>query len=169
MHLRPIRFAAAMLAMTTLALSACQSDQAGNNGGGSYERLLSETEPVEILDRAYGSDQSLQYPQWKLVKTEEDLKALGLSLNSDVNFDEQDMIIQALGKQSTGGYWVRIEGVQQVGETLYVQSTVNRPGENQAVTQQVTHPYAAVVVPETGARRLRTSTEEVTGQSRPDA
>jgi hypothetical protein len=166
MNAKPQLLILALLAAASLAIAGCGTDQ-NANGSGSYQRLLSETQPVQIVDRAYGSDQNLEYPQWKLIKTQQDLKDLGLSLGSDVNFEQQDMIIQALGKQPTGGYWAHINGVQRLQDTLYVQSTVNRPGEDQAVTQQVTYPYAAVIVPETGAQRLRTSTEEVTGQSRP--
>jgi len=126
-----------------------------------------ETEPVEIVARYHGSSENSAQPGAHLVQSRSELKELGFNLPSDVDLEKQAMIVQTLGKQPTGGYWVRIDGVQKVGDTLHVQSTVNRPAEGQVATQQVTYPYAAVAIPATEATRLRTAPEAVTGQQPP--
>jgi hypothetical protein len=164
MQMRLDKLAALMLMTIGLGLAGCagNGDQPANSAG-SFSETLAQTRPVEILDRASGSDQNLAQPDWRLIKTEAELKKLGFSPDGQIDFANQDMIILALGEQNTGGHQARITGVQQVGQTLYAQARIQRPGENQAVTQQITYPYTAVIVPETNATRLSGSTES--GQS----
>lgn len=71
-------------------------------------------------------------------------------LDRQVRWDRQVVVLVGQGMQSTGGYWVRVTGVEleeRRGEPwLRVTYLANRPGPGQMVTQALTQPYSAVVV-----------------------
>mgnify|MGYP006299607477 CR=1 FL=1 len=168
MHSRIQMALMGVLAVAMLAAVGCQGN--GDGQPGSRADRLASVQPVEILDRTAGSaGEAIQHPGWKLVKTQEELDELGLELDREVDFDKYDLVVQSLGQRNTGGYWVHIKSVEREGNVLWVRSVVNRPGEGQPTTQQITYPYGAVLIRDTPATRLRTSTESVTGQAPPSA
>ena len=165
--------------MPVLAAVTSAALLTGCNGGGQDMQQAAEkaprpsttaSEPVEIVAHAHGDDSTLQRATVRLIKTPDELAALGLDElpGLEPNFGDQDVIVFALGEQPTGGYWVHITGIQRVGEVLYVQAQVNRPADDAAVTQAVTHPYCAVVVPGTRATRALSDPTEVVGEPMPE-
>jgi hypothetical protein len=162
-------FHLACLLVASLALMGCETGDQPADRPGSYSEMLAQTEPVPILDSEHGNAEALAEPGWHLVKNEAGLEELGFEPEIEVDLQQQDLIVQALGEQNTGGYWNRIQSVQRRGDTLFVQSLVNHPGDDEMTTQQITYPYSAVLVPETGATRLRTNWRELTGQQPPRA
>ena len=127
---------------------------------------------VPIIDRVSGDDEALTEPQIELIRSAEELDELGtrLGLSEDaVDFDEQSLVVFALGTQRTGGYWARITAAQLVGDTLWVQAVANAPGEDEMVTQQITHPYTVAIIPRVGAEvQIARQVRSVTGE-RPEA
>ncbi len=108
---------------------------------------------IDHVDR--GDSAALTLPGVRLIKSEEQLRALGSDelLAIAVDFDDSDLVVVSMGEQPTGGYWCDVTAVQQVGNTLWVQATVNRPGEDEVVTQALTYPYCAAVIEKTAATR----------------
>jgi hypothetical protein len=98
------------------------------------------------------------------------LDALGAQELSEleVDLDQYDLVLVALGQQPTGGYWVHITGLQRVGDVIYVEGIANAPADDEAVTQAQTYPYAAAVIPKVNAAlALRSSIQSVQSQQPP--
>jgi len=162
------RLALTILAVLGTAMAGCQSAGTGQaDGEGSRRQVLAQTEPVEIRDHLSGGNDALAEPDVRLIKDQAAANELGLDLPRDVDLSEHDLVLHALGKQNTGGYWVHIDAIQQIGDKLFVQSTINRPASDQAVTQQITYPYALAVIPNTDAKRTTLDYTAVTGQAAP--
>lgn len=126
-------------------------------------------EPVEIVDKTRGDQPAFSMPGAILIKTSEDLAAEGLDGIEGLNVDlaSHDVIVVSLGEQPTGGYWTDITGAQLVGDTLWVQATVNRPADSDGVTQAITYPFAAASIANTTATRVHLEPREVIGQPTP--
>lgn len=168
------RFASMILlaGAITFALTACQSGN-GNDAGqmdeGSRQATLEQTQPVEIRSQMTGSGDGPEEMTVRLIKNQKQLKQLDFQPAKDVNLQQNDLVLVALGEQNTGGYWVRIDGIQRVGRTLYVEATINKPGEGQATTQALTYPYTVAVIPNTQARGTpRLDYTTVSGQPGPE-
>lgn len=157
-----------MLGLASAAMAAVLS---GCGGGGQRggDRLgdagPTAAEPVEILNQVHGENPALSEMAVRLIKTQDQLAALGVeSLEGlAVDYGTQDVVILALGEQPTSGYWADITGVQLVGDVLYVQGIAGAPAEDAMTTQQLTYPYAAAVIPETPATRALSDIESVVG------
>ncbi len=65
----------------------------------------------------------------------------------DVDFDRRMVIVAFLGRRSTGGYAVRIDSVWRAAGAIGVGVKVRKPGPRSLVTQSLTSPCHAVVVP----------------------
>ena len=131
---------------------------------------LPPAEPVTILDAQRGDDPALEVGMVKLFKSWDELESMGAVSLAEltVDFAQADVVLFALGVQPTGGYWADITGVQKVGEVLYVQCTVNAPGEDQMVTQAITHPYCVATITKTTATTVLSDPEEVRGKPMPE-
>jgi hypothetical protein len=156
-----------LLTAVGLALGGCQGKNV-EQAGPSPSDMLAQTTPIEIVSQSTGNAQALAEPTVKLVKNQQQLDMLGLEVPQSANLSEHDLVVHALGQQNTGGYWVRIKAIQKVGNRLYVQSTINKPGADQTVSQAVTYPYAVAVIPQTEATSVTIDPTTVTGQSPSD-
>jgi hypothetical protein len=65
----------------------------------------------------------------------------------DVDFSKYMIVLAAMGQKPTGGYSVAIDGVYQSKSYLYASVTETSPGRNCVVTQALTTPVDAVLVP----------------------
>ena len=122
---------------------------------------------VQILEQETGSNESLNETMVELIDSEQERSALGVDipLAEQVNWNQQSLIVLAMGEQNTGGHWARITGVQRVGEELWVQGVVNQPAPDAMVTQQITYPYAAAIIPKpAGEVQFRRQIDTVTGR-----
>ena len=128
----------------------------------------SMSEPVAIKQAKAGSDQALRTSGVRVINNEAELKELGAESFEifNPNFENESIVILSLGEQKTGGYWVEITGLQQVGETLYVQGVANKPGEEEIVTEAIEYPYAAVLVEKVEPKRVIPDLNQVTGQGK---
>lgn len=143
-----------------------------------YESITSpaQTRAVEIRSKMMGQNLEGEVPPFPasmLIKSEEALaKAGGSSLRGlKVDFDDEAVVLVSLGEQPGVGYWVQITDVQQAGDTLYVQYTVNRPegdlSSGGGMESGVSRPFAAAVVPDIGAKNVRSDARTVVGQAMP--
>ncbi|QQE13795.1 protease complex subunit PrcB family protein [Planctomycetota bacterium] len=156
---------ASVLVVAVLAggfVAGCANNQKAVKGP---EHSMSE--PVAIKKAQAGSDAALTSAGVQVVNSDVEMNELGADLAAlKPNFDEESVVILSLGEKNTGGYWVEITGVQQVGETLYVQGRANQPGENEIVTEAIEYPYAAVVIEKVEPASVIPDLDQVEGQSK---
>ncbi len=125
-----------MLVVTFGVLTACETDQP----------MTFNTQPVPILQSYAGNDASLPGPDVIVVNSAAQLPEGSELAGQNIDFSRRSLVIVTLGERPTGGYGVRIHGVQRHNNTLYVQGVETQPGSDAVVTQALTHPYAAVEV-----------------------
>lgn len=164
----PHRLASLLLSVLAVALFVGCETNRNQPAGPGFEAA----EPVAIIDQMHGNDPALDQPA-RVVRLIQDRPGLDrLEADSlaelDVNFSDHDVILVTLGEQPSGGYWAHVTGVQKVGNVLYVEGMVNRPGEDEAATQALTQPYTVVIVPKTGASHALSDLDEVTGETMPE-
>jgi len=135
---------AALLLALTAVLGACastgSSKPAATTGGPSL---------VTIQSHQHGQQSGIKFPALQHITDQAAFDALGLEGTSPVDFKKQDMIILAIGEQTTGGYKVRITKLLKTGNGVVVFANITRPGEG-AVTQALTSPYCIVTVDKLG-------------------
>jgi len=155
---------AVVLAPAT-ALVGCKSD--GDGGGTGHVDLAT---PVAIGDGAYGSSDALPSAGTHLIKSQEAWEAGGFAeaCPAPMDFEANDVVVIALGQRPSAGYWVSIDAIQQVGDELLVQCTMNKPGDDDVVAAVLTYPYHAVMVPKTGADLAVPDPTYVEGQDAPE-
>lgn len=121
----------------------------GTCGGGLAQ-------PVTIGERVNGNSAALKTIGALHIETKEQFEALGDAniFPGDLNFDDIDLVIVALGEQPTGGYSVNIESIQLAGGELAVAGKASSPGPDAVTTQALTYPYSAVVIPNTKADKV---------------
>ena len=126
-------------------------------------------EPVPIDYKVIGGHPMLSRPGLTLINSQAQLDALGVEklLNTEVNFNDQQVLLATLGEMPTAGYWINITHVNQVGDTLQVYGQANRPGPDDMTGQVLTYPYCAVVIPRTSATTLRDQIDSVEGLEPP--
>lgn len=134
----------ATLSLAVVAMTACSSSK--KSGGASMQDGVLGVEAVSILSRTAGSSTKLTEPGPYLINDATTLENFGAKelVDINVNFDDQSLIVLALGECPSGGYWAHIDGVQQLGDTVIVQGTANRPTKAQG--KDKTYPFEAVVV-----------------------
>lgn len=152
-----IALAGSLLAGCSAAPSSSELPTANNH----------PAQPVPILQTMMGNDSQIQAPGVTRITSKHQLDALGITPAVNVNFDKQTLVLAALGKQPTTGYWVKITGVSQVGNKLYVQGLANKPAKDQQTAKHVTYPYCLVLIPKTSATDLASDIQSVVGQAIP--
>jgi hypothetical protein len=142
------RLAAAFLAAGLIA--AC-SDV--NSGGGPEGQPLPVTQ-VDTLDLSYASGISDSMRQ--VIRTDPDWQSFWTRYQSNmspaqpapsIDFTGQMVIVAAMGGRPTGGFTIEIEYVVHNGDGYDVGVVETSPGSSCVVTQAVTSPITAVVVP----------------------
>lgn len=128
-----------------------------------------DLQPLPIIQHFTGDDPALQSPAVILVQSRQELAAIGSVelINHAIDFDRHCLVVLALGRQSTAGYWGRLTAAQLEGDVLHVQGFANRPAPGQASPQAITCPYAAAVLPKVRAQAVRSDIQSVTGQPLP--
>ena len=77
-----------------------------------------------------------------------------------VDFRREMVLVAAMGTRSTGGYTIRIEGVEGGGSEWVATVAEQRPGPRCGTTQALTSPVDIVVAPRSD-RPIRWTTREV--------
>ena len=154
------------LALAAFLVVGCQSGPTQPQAAGPAQQ---PAEPVAVVEQILGDDAALTIGGVILVDSQQQLDDIGVTRLDQLNidFDRHQVVILSLGECPTGGFWGHIDGVQRVGDVLYVQARVNQPGDDQAVTQAITHPFAAAVIERTAARTAYSDPEQVEGQPHP--
>ncbi len=165
-HRRPLKMGRrAVTLLAAVVIAATASGLAGCKPRGIIVISRERNEALPILKHYNGSDPALTYPTVLLINSPEELAELGSTELAThlVDFNNESLLLLALGEKPTTGYWARINGVQRKGEHLYVQGTANRPAEFEPVTQVLTYPYSAVVIKKQYIRKIRSEIESVSG------
>ncbi|MEM9416114.1 MAG: protease complex subunit PrcB family protein [Planctomycetota bacterium] len=146
-------------------LIGCKSD-----GGPASSGALQLAEPVEMANGIAGSSDALSTAGTYLITSQAQWEGGGFAeaCPAPMDFDAHDVVVVALGEKPSGGYWVHIDAIQQVGSELAVQFTANAPGEDEVTAAVMTYPYYAVLVPKTGATLAVADPTHVTGQPQPE-
>ena len=153
-----------LTAVLLLCLGACQTEtresQAPEPSGPQA------VEPVEIMESMSVEASTFSEPGAYLFKREQDFESYrrGRLVDLEVDWDDSDVVVLALGSQPTGGYWAKIRSAQRVGPTLYIQAVANRPGPDEMVTQALTFPVAVAVVEKSAAGTVVPEVDSVTGR-----
>jgi hypothetical protein len=124
---------------------------------------------IRILRHFGGGDSQLTEAVVMVINSKRQRTALGSPAIDGIamDFNKESLLVVAVGEKPTGGYWVRIDGVQLYDNDLYFQGTANAPSENDIVTQALTYPWAAAVIPRVADDvTLHPEIESVAGQSR---
>ena len=139
-------------------LTGCQSTMAPTT-------QVEPTNALSVLRTHAGSDAAMPKPAEWIVNSQDELEAIGSGPlgQISVDFDNETVVVIALGEQPTAGYWVTFISASQHGSTLYVQGTANQPGPDQVVAQVMTYPYAAAVIPKIDATVLIPEIDSVIG------
>lgn len=129
----------ATLSVALMTMTACSSNKPQTLG-------VMGVEPVSIQSRTAGTAEQLTEPAAYLINDAITLENIGAKALTDivVDFDTQSLVVFALGECTTGGYWAHIDGVQQLGDSIIIQGTANKPADG--ATQAITYPFEAVVV-----------------------
>jgi len=163
-----------LLLIGVLGLAACQSGSSPNPQPAAPSGRVSAAAPTDltplaIVQHIAGEDPGFPSPQIFLIQSRDQLLALGSQelINHNVDFGRHTLAVIALGRQATGGYWARITAAQLQGDVLHLQGFANRPGQEQAVSQATTCPYAAIVLPKVKPAGLRSDIQSISGQMVP--
>ena len=145
--------AVAALLGPSLAIVGCKHNDHGHDHDHDHNHdTVALAEPVTILESKSGSSDAFKTIGRMLIKTQADYDALGKpDLHPGIDFEANDLVIVALGEQPTGGYAIEITAIQEEGDTLFVVGSSSEPGEDAVVTQALTYPFAAAVIPNTSA------------------
>ena len=68
-----------------------------------------------------------------------------------INFDTTYVIGVFAGQKQSGGYGIRVTGVEERGDTRTVNSMITGPGTGCVATQALTSPYQIITLSESGA------------------
>jgi len=156
--------AASILMLCPLALTGCET---------APEEMPYQTmelaEPVTMSYKVIGGHPALAEPCVALINSQAELDGLGVEgmIGVDVNFNNQQVLIAALGEMPTAGYWIDITAVHQEGDVLQVYGHANRPAGDQMTGQVLTYPYCAVVIDRTGATTVGDQIDSVEGLEPP--
>ncbi len=118
---------------------------------------LSDHRPVPILRNEPLNDPGLTQLGVMLINSRAELEQRAPQAQAlaemEVDFAAESLLVLCLGERPTGGYWVRITGVQHdaAANALYVQGVANEPGPEAMVTQALTYPCDAAVIPKVRA------------------
>lgn len=144
-----------LMAVVGVLIVGCETTQKTSSSSTGVKprmdtpRVDARTTAVAIAAHYRGNDAGFTQPGVFLINSQQELEKRGSTelINKSVDFENQTIVVLALGEQKSGGYWAHIDAVQNLGERLYVQGFANQPAVDEMTTQQITHPYAAAVVP----------------------
>lgn len=143
-------------ALACSALVGCKGDGDASDQGTAGGSDLAQ--PVTILERVNGNSAALKTIGKMHIETKQAYDALGDAdiFPGEIDFDQNDLVIVALGEQPTGGYSIVIESIQLQGGELAVTGKATAPGPDAITTQALTYPYSAVLIPNTAADEVVT-------------
>lgn len=136
----------ALCFVATLTLAGCGDVTVVNSNHNGTE--VTAASVLTIQQQITGQSMALKLPNVFLINSEEQINGTRSKQLKEltVDFNTQSIVLIALGEQKSGGYWVKINGIQ-AGENgdAYIQATVNKPSKDQMTTQGLTYPFAAIV------------------------
>lgn len=133
-------FGAGLLAHTIPAIA----------GSGGHPSSAESREEVRVL--MHGNDGQSE-KQVQVIRSREELRAAPLSaslmerITAEVSFPHSALVVVHAGTRTTGGYTLSVGRVHRTGETLLIEVQETPPAPGALVTQALTYPCIAIVVP----------------------
>jgi len=122
------------------------------------------------------SDPHIEKPWFKVIDNQADWEAHFYASTATItyaadtapvapvlDFENYQVISGGLGMRSSGGYYLAIESVKQVGNNMYIHVLNVRPGSNCLVTMALTYPSVTIVVKKAD-KPIRVSVSELIQQ-----
>lgn len=161
--IRPVRrfVVLSLVLVTAVALAGgCRTKKSGLTG------QVPSVAPVSLLQQVQGDEPTIRNPQALIIQSQDELTKLNAPKLAalKVDFAKQTLVVLSLGRQATDGYWVKINGLQEEGDSLYIQATANKPGVDAKVERKASYPFAAVIVAKVKATKAILEVESVMGQ-----
>lgn len=132
--------------MSCLILTGCGKVTVVNSN--EQATAVTPAQTLTIEQQITGQSMAFKLPNVFVINSEEQINATRSKQLKDlkVDFTKQSIVLIAIGEQKSGGYWVKINGIQPAeGGNAYIQATVNKPSKDQMTTQALTYPFAAIV------------------------
>lgn len=148
-----VRTTLARIGVAALALGLVVACSDVNSGSGPEGQPLAEAQ-VDTLALSYAS--GISSAMREVIASEADWQAFWTRYQANmspaqpaptIDFTQRMVIVAAMGGQPTGGYSIRIDYVVHNGNGYDIGVVETSPGSSCTVTQAVTSPVAAVVVP----------------------
>lgn len=102
--------------------------------------------PLQVFDQTSAEMGGPEAYTLKLIGSADDLPEAVTERGLEVDFEMHDVVLLGMGTQPTSGYAAEITGVQQVGDTVFVQASFSQPAPDDSVAQVVTQPWTAAVI-----------------------
>ena len=121
-------------------------------------------DPLPVEGQVSGQDPALKQAGTWLITSQAQFDALGSQELGKLqpDFDRDSVVVAAMGERQ-GAYSAKIDGIQLVGSTLYVQVTRTQPAAGPG--GGASHAYAAVVIPKVSAgTQVVSENNSATGQ-----
>ncbi len=165
-----LRFSLLIL-IAAVALAGCKSTPAesSDDSMAMSSAMNTPAEPVAIVKTMSADQSDLPHGGIWLITSKKELEACGSQTLKDLKVDlsKQDLVVVGLGPQQSAGYWVRINAIQKVGDTLYVQGCANAPAADSPTAMVTSSPYCAALIAKTGANAACNDITAVTGKNPP--
>ena len=136
-------------------------------GCGNGKVMEAEVMPVAIVSQITGDEPAFKEMGHHVINSAEELAALGSAklAEQEIDFSANSLIVVTVGEQPAAGFWVQITGIQQKGDDVFIQATVNQPDGGEA--GDGSHAYAAAVTAKVSGNAILEPTS-VTGQAAPN-
>ncbi len=138
-----------------LGMTACKRQQV---------KLKSTNTDVIIQNEFKGGRSGIIERKDVVIDNQEEWRELWDELNSkrepqpdlpQIYFDSQIVIATFMGEKRTGGYEIRIDKIQQVGNEITVKVEENSPAKGDIVTHAFTQPYHIVIIPKVDDKSIK--------------
>lgn len=158
---------AIVVILSSLSLMGCGKVTIVNSN--NQDTPIVAANNLNIGQQITGQSMALKLPNVFLINSEKQINATRSRQLKDlkIDFNTQSIVLIALGEQKSGGYWIKITGIQTADNgDAYVQAIANKPTKSQATTSALTYPYAAIVTGKITGNVIP-EIESVTGQDIP--
>jgi hypothetical protein len=89
--------------------------------------------------------------QWEKVWTEHSAGRTAQPL-PEANFEKETVIFVGLGQKRTGGYSIKIDSAEKLGDKIIIHTSTKGPAKGAMTTQAITSPFVAAAIEARGGK-----------------
>ncbi len=137
----------------------------------SEDLNIEETPQLEIMiDLSSGTNGGFEDPTKKVIKTKEEFLQLWADAHRnllpppkapEVDFEEYQVVIVAMGMRTSGGYSIKINSVNNSKGNLMISVTETSPGKGCMLTEALTFPFQMIQIKKNDGKVFFNVTEKV--------